>query len=123
MAAYNAGNADRDTTVARLEPLLADLEGLEQADAFKLLLRGFLRSLDGDRAGYRAMMEGCRELWAENRQRPHELTAIHRLCELDGDEAGFRAAAAELRSLSVADPARFALLYAGPLPRFPNGAA
>jgi hypothetical protein len=115
MAAFVAGRADRATTRARIAALLDRVED-QPWRPITLLLQCHLRLLDGDLAGSLAARAEAAQIWRSHHQYPLEQSMLLRMAELRGDVAAAALAAAELRRLGIGDPARYATVFAGPVP-------
>jgi eukaryotic-like serine/threonine-protein kinase len=116
LAAFQAGRAGREETLARIEPLVDLVPDLPYGVSTRHVLRGLIHLVSGDRAAAVAELEQGEAGWRAGHQSGQALSVKLRLCQLAGDTEGARRAAAQLRDITVADPDRFAVLFAGPPP-------
>jgi hypothetical protein len=115
MAAFFAGRTPQPITLARIDGLLARLAN-QPLRAIQRVIEGHRHLLVGDRVASLKARDDAADIWRADHQPCLEHSVRLRSCELRGDDIGARAAWHELVRLGLGDPARYATVYAGPLP-------
>jgi hypothetical protein len=114
LAALLAGRASAEETARRIDQSVEIVRRWAYGGPMSRAVEGFACAARGDHDGYARLLRAAEDGWRRQAQRGPTLTARLRLCQLAGDEPGARAAADELRAFGVAEPDRYALLFAGP---------
>jgi hypothetical protein len=114
LGAWFGGDADRETTLARLDRCAAQLAQIPVAGGH-LVVEAHRHRLRGDAVGDRAARVRSIELYEASNQHLIALACRYRLFQLDADPRAADAAG-ELRALGCMNPDGFATFLAGPLP-------